>query len=152
MTAALGYACAVWASGILPVMLWADARRAENLARGHWPNMDPGIAIAMAVLLLVPFAVVAVVVELVRMARGGAPLPPVGAICLGLLTGGPLAWSLVGAARPLPYWISAMVFGAGLVAFHACRHRIRARTLATRPTRDPAASAGHPDGEAPWQK
>lgn len=142
----------MWASGILPVMLWADARRAENLARGHWPNMDPGIAIEMAVFLLVPLVAVAVLVEGVRLARGGAPLSAAGAICLGLLTGAPLAWCIVGVARPLPYWISAIVFGAGLVAFHACRHRVRARTLATRPTRDPAASARNPEGETPWQK
>ena len=112
---AASYACAVWASGILPVMLWADARRAENLARGHWPNMDPGIAIVMAVFLLVPLVAVAVLVEGVRLARGGAPLSAAGAICLGLLTGAPLAWCIVGVARPLPYWISAIVFGAGLV-------------------------------------
>ena len=148
----VSYACAVWASGILPVMLWADARRAENLARGHWPNMDPGIAIVMAVFLLAPFVVVTVLVELVRLARGGAPLSAAGAICLGVLTGAPLAWALVGMVPPPPYWISAIAFGGLLVAFHACRHRLRARTLATRPTRDPAASTGNPDGENPWQK
>lgn len=152
MIGTVSYACAVWASGILPVMLWANARRAENLARGHWPNMDPGIAIAMAVVLLIPFVVVAVLVEGVRLARGGAPLFPAGASCLGLLTGVPPAWSLVVAVPPPPYWISAMAFGGLLVAFHACRHRLRARTLATRPTRDPAASPGNPDGENPWQK
>ena len=111
---------AVWGSGLYPVSLWADVRRAENFARGYYPNMDPGVVYVLATFLVTPLVLGVLVLELVRLLRGGIPLSPFWSLCLGSLLGIPVSSTLVGFIPPLPYWQLCLLVGCLAAAFYAC--------------------------------
>lgn len=133
MLATAAYLCSVLASGVLPAVLWADVRRAENLARGHYPNMDPGIAIVPAMFLLAPLVMPVLLIELLRLFRGGSPLPISWAVVLGVLTGGPLAYALVGLVPPPPYWVNCVLFCILIAVFYTLRHYLGRRAITPSP-------------------
>lgn len=115
------YLAALWLCGVVPVQVWADARRVENLARNYYPEMDPGVAVLLVCFLLVPFALSNVAIEAVRLFRKGVPLSLPGSLLLGGLAGAPLAYAVVAAASPTSYVTNFMVFALATACFYGVR-------------------------------
>jgi hypothetical protein len=108
-------------STIVPTQVWANARRAANLAANHHPNMDPQVVVMLAVFVMVPYAVAVVVVEAVRMLRGGPPLLLPSAALLGLLVGSPVGYSLSVSGAPQGWQILSVLIAASVAVFYSIR-------------------------------
>ena len=111
----------LYLAGVYPVENWAAAKRAANLAAAYHPNMDPGIAVALAAMMLAPFAVIVIVGDALRIVMKGAPLSMPAAGFLGALVGAPVAYSLVGTITSLSWWGHALVFAVSVAAFYGAR-------------------------------
>jgi hypothetical protein len=108
-------------STIVPTQAWAYARRAENLASGHAPNMDPQVVVLLAVFVMAPYAAAAVLVEAVRVFAGGTQLLPSSAGLLGLLVGLPVGHSLSVSGAPQGWHVHLALIGALVAAFYSIR-------------------------------
>ncbi len=110
-------------AGFYPVELWADERRAANLAAHHVPNMDPGVMAVIALVVTVPIVAVLLVGELARMwALKGKPLSPPAAAMLGAVAAGPVGYS----ALPGNYSSNLFIFlasAACVTVFYGARSR-----------------------------
>lgn len=111
-----------WLAAVLPVEMWADARRADNLAAGHVPNMDPGTVDALAAFVAIAPLLAVILIEGVRCwAMGSKPLTLPACVALGLLA----AWP-VGAAFTVA-WLHFGYSGLfiescfGILAFYSIR-------------------------------
>ncbi len=138
-------------AGVYPAELWAEERRAANLAAHHVPNMEPGVLTVIALVLVVPILVLLLVSELTRVwALKGRPLSLPAAAVLGAAAAAPLGYGIVGdrGSNTELFLASALC----IAAFYAARRthgasRMRGRAApaactATRPSFQCADSRG----------
>ncbi len=82
----------VWLAAVVPVLLWAEHRRAVNADVGHLPNMEPGAVVAIAaVIAIAPLAAVLLVEFVRRWAIGCEPLAIRSLLALGVLASWPVS-------------------------------------------------------------
>ena len=112
----------VWLAAVVPVEIWADWRRSENLAAGRPPNMDPGTVVALAALIAVAPLLAVLFIEGVRCcAMRLQPLTLPACVALGLLAGWPVGAALTVACLRFGYpGIFAESF-IGILAFYSIR-------------------------------
>jgi hypothetical protein len=110
-----------WLTAVLPVAIWVELRRIANADVELLPNMEPGVAVALAASMALAPVVTALVIEVVRTwAMGFKPLALPSYVALGALASWPLGWAFTGQASGS---VAGILIGSatGLLAFYSVR-------------------------------
>lgn len=110
-----------WLTAVLPVAIWAELRRTAIAETGLVPNMEPGVAVALAAFMALAPVLAALLIEVVRAwVMGFKPLALPSYVALGALASWPLGWALSGQA---PRSGADILIGSamGLLAFYSVR-------------------------------
>lgn len=121
MGSLLGFTSGLWLGAIAPLEYWANLKRTENLARAYYPNMDPGVAVTLALFIVVPVMLVCIVADGIRLVFGGQPLSFLSAFAFGLFIAAPFAYSDVVSPLSLSLPAYAVVLAIQLAIFYAIR-------------------------------
>ena len=109
-------------TSVVPVEIWADGRRVENMATGYMPNMDPGVVVVIALFFTLPILAAVLLVELIRWwAMGHEPLALPSCLALGVLAAWPIGYSFAISEAPLGYPLVLLVASLGVVVFYSVR-------------------------------
>lgn len=117
-------AAAAIVTALGPAVAWARARDAANAAANVIADMPPGMTVLISAFVLAPFLLLAIIIELVRVARGGRPLGPLAALLLGVLVGAPIGVQYFGLGLPFGWFGLSAWFCLALAGFHAARSRV----------------------------
>lgn len=116
------YIFGVWLTAVVPVEIWADWQRGENLAAGHAPNMDPGTVVVLAAFLAVAPLLAVLLIEGMRFwALRLQPLTLPACVALGLLAGWPVGATFTVAWLRFGYAGLFVESCFGILAFYSIR-------------------------------
>jgi hypothetical protein len=111
----------VWLGGVAPVEILATGHRAANTAAHYAPNMEPGVASVLALILTIPILVMVLLVEFTRWALSRKSLGLPASVALGILAAWPVGYSFAIATQPLGYALVLLISSLGVVAFYSAR-------------------------------